>query len=137
MKDLGFYIHIPFCAKKCNYCDFFSFDNKFNLVEDYIECLIEEIQHFRKNSNEDFLVNTIYIGGGTPSVIDSHYIVKIMQTIKNNFNINENAEITIEVNPGTITKEKLEKYYNSGINRLSMGLQSANNDLLKLLRKDS
>ena len=132
-KDkFGVYIHIPFCKKKCNYCDFISFCNKDNLIEDYIECLKKEIEKF------DFLnknVTTIYLGGGTPSYIDSKYIVDILNLLKEKLKSNKtefkDLEITIEVNPGTVTKEKLEMYKKVGINRLSIGLQETNNNLLK------
>lgn len=132
MKELGIYIHIPFCKRKCNYCDFISYSNKNNLIETYVEKLKEEIQEKIKMANE-YVVSTIYIGGGTPSLLDSTCIVEILQIIKKNYNIKEDAEITIEVNPGTVSKEKLKDYYNAGINRLSIGLQSTNNQILKLI----
>ena len=139
MKDLGLYIHIPFCAKKCDYCDFKSFENKDNLIDEYIKWLNYEIKSIGEgnkndfNSNLDSLINlkTIYIGGGTPSFINSNYIKILLETIKNNFQMAENAEITIEVNPGTVTREKLKDYKNVGINRLSVGSQSTNNRILK------
>ena len=129
MKNLGIYVHIPFCAKKCNYCDFISFSNKENLVDKYIERLKQEIKSYKINKE----VSTIYFGGGTPSYIESKYIIDILKTVKQKFKISENAEITIEVNPGTVNEEKLTDYYDSGINRISFGLQSTNNDLLKLI----
>lgn len=128
MKDLGIYVHIPFCIKKCDYCDFISYCDKNNLIEEYIEKLKEEITN--NLDNKEYTVKTIYIGGGTPSSIDSKYIVDILNTIKEKYNL-ENAEVTIEVNPGTITEEKLIDYKKAGINRLSIGLQETNNDLLK------
>lgn len=139
MKDLGLYIHIPFCAKKCDYCDFKSFENKDNLIDEYIKWLNYEIKSIGEgnkndfNSNLDSLINlkTIYIGGGTPSFINSNYIKILLETIKNNFQMDENAEITIEVNPGTVTREKLKDYKSVGINRLSVGSQSTNNRILK------
>ena len=129
MKKFGIYIHIPFCEKKCKYCDFISFSCLKEKEEEYVECLIKEIEN-RKCSN---IVSTIYIGGGTPSIIDSKNIIKILDSIYSNFNVLENAEITIEVNPGTVTKEKLQDYKNAGVNRLSIGLQSAENRILKLI----
>ena len=132
MKNLGIYIHIPFCVKKCNYCDFISFSNKENLVDKYIETLKQEIKNYKINK-EEYLVSTIYFGGGTPSYIKSKYIIDILKTVKQKFKISENVEITIEVNPGTVNEEKLKDYYNSGINRISFGLQSTNNELLKLI----
>ena len=133
-KERGIYIHIPFCKQKCNYCDFISYTNKCQEIEEYIKCLREEINLF---DFKDYKITTIYIGGGTPSYIDSKYIKKIMNTIyrkiSNEDSKKSNIEITIEVNPGTITKEKLECYKEVGINRLSIGLQSTQDRLLKTL----
>lgn len=126
MKQLGIYIHIPFCVRKCLYCDFVSYAKKENVVEKYIEALQKEILNWKK-SNKDVKIKTIYIGGGTPSCIDSKFITEILNLI----NIKNAEEITIEVNPGTVNKEKLYDYKNAGINRLSIGLQSTNNELLK------
>lgn len=126
MKELGIYIHIPFCVRKCLYCDFVSYAKKENVVEKYIEALQKEILDW-KQSNKDVKIKTIYIGGGTPSCIDSKFISKILNLI----NIKNAEEITIEVNPGTVNKEKLYDYKNVGINRLSIGLQCTNNELLK------
>ena len=127
-KKIGLYIHIPFCAHKCDYCDFVSFAKKDEMIEEYIKQLIKEI---RMEKLEQYKITTIYIGGGTPSYIDSKYIVQILNLINK-----ENAEeITIEVNPGTVTKKKLEDYYNAGINRLSIGLQSTDNKMLKQISR--
>ena len=128
MKNLGIYIHIPFCIKKCDYCDFISYCDKNNLIEVYIEKLKEEITN--NLDNKEYTVKTIYIGGGTPSSIDSKDIVEILNTIKEKCNL-ENAEVTIELNPGTVTENKLLDYKKAGINRLSIGLQETNNKLLK------
>ena len=132
MRERGIYVHIPFCKSKCLYCDFNSFAKKDECIEPYIKSLIKEIEEYAK-VNKDILVKTIYIGGGTPSYIKEKYIKEIINTIKQNFEIINNAEITIEVNPGTVNKRKLECYYKSGINRLSIGLQSSNEKLLKLI----
>lgn len=138
-KQIGLYIHIPFCKQKCSYCDFCSYANKESFIKRYIQCVLKEIIEVGNNNKIDFengkddlfLVITIYIGGGTPSLIDSKYIVQIIEDIKLNFEIDEKAEITIEVNPGTVTLEKLEDYKRAGINRLSIGLQSTHEHLLK------
>ena len=139
MKDIGIYVHIPFCKHKCYYCDFISYANKESLVERYINVLIREITDvatgnrldYENGIDELFNVNTIYIGGGTPSFIESKYIVNIISTIREYFKINENAEITLEVNPGTVNENKLKDYFNAGVNRLSIGLQATNDSLLK------
>lgn len=138
-KQIGLYIHIPFCKQKCSYCDFCSYANKESFIKRYIQCVLKEIIEVGNNNKIDFengkddlfSVKTIYIGGGTPSLIESKYIVQIMEEIKSNFEIDEKAEITIEVNPRTVTLEKLEDYKRAGINRLSIGLQSTHEHLLK------
>ena len=130
MKELGIYVHIPFCKQKCSYCDFISYCDKNDLIEKYIKALKQEIENSSVNEYE---ISTIYIGGGTPSYIESKYISEILKTIKQKYNVSKNVEITIEVNPGTVTKEKLRDYVEAGINRISIGLQSCNNNLLKMI----
>lgn len=130
MKELGIYVHIPFCKQKCSYCDFISYCDKNDLIEKYIKALKQEIENSLVSEYE---ISTIYIGGGTPSYIESKYIREILKTIKQKYNISRNVEITIEVNPGTATKEKLRDYVEAGINRISIGLQSCNNNLLKMI----
>ena len=125
-NEIGIYVHIPFCKKKCDYCDFISYCDKGMLISDYIESVIKEIEI----QNIQSKITTVYIGGGTPSYIDSKYIIKILEKIKEK-NISEDAEITIEVNPGTVTEKKLKDYINCGINRLSIGLQSTKDEILK------
>ncbi len=132
MKELGIYIHIPFCKSKCLYCDFNSFAQKDDCIDRYIKSVKREIERYAQE-NKNVLVKTIYIGGGTPSYIKEKYIKELIETIKKNFEIFSNAEITIEVNPGTVNRRKLECYYKAGINRLSIGLQSANDKLIKLI----
>lgn len=133
MKEIGIYIHIPFCIKKCEYCDFVSYCNKKEYVPQYINALKKEIKN---NINKEYKITTIYIGGGTPSSIEENYIADIIEIIKLNMNDEdlknfENIEVTIEVNPGTVNKEKLQVYKKIGINRLSIGLQETHNELLK------
>ena len=140
-KEIGLYVHIPFCKRKCYYCDFISFADKENCYEKYINCLEKEIIKYgtenktmsKHNLEPEYIIKTIYIGGGTPSVIDEIYIKRILDTIKNNFNIEQNAEITIEVNPGTANQKKLQTYKECGINRISIGLQSTNDEILKTI----
>ena len=128
MKEIGIYVHIPYCKRKCYYCDFISFDNKSETISNYVETILKEIEECNYTG---FDVGTIYIGGGTPSYIDSKYIVEIIRKLREKFIVSINAEITIEVNPGTISKEKLEDYKKAGVNRLSIGLQSTDNNILK------
>ena len=107
MKEIGIYIHIPFCKSKCAYCDFCSFAGKDDLIDAYIKKLVEEIDNCDKTG---FDVSTIYIGGGTPSYINEEHIETIINKVKEKFIVLQNAEITIEANPGTLNREKLEKY---------------------------
>ena len=125
-RELGVYVHIPFCKHKCEYCDFISYCNKDEQIEEYIEALKKEI----KMQNIQSWITTIYIGGGTPSYIDSKYIKEIMKEIRKK-NVHKEAEITIEVNPGTVNEDKLRDYMECGINRLSIGLQVVQDNLLK------
>ena len=131
-KELGIYVHIPFCKQKCYYCDFISFANKCDIIPEYIETLEKEIDTYDFSKEN---VTTIYIGGGTPSFVPSKDIVKILEKLKQKLNKNktkwEEIEITIEVNPGTATYEALSDYKKVGINRLSIGLQSSNDNRLK------
>lgn len=129
MEELGIYIHIPFCKQKCFYCDFCSFANKNEMQEKYVETVINEIKNI--THKEKYTVTTIYLGGGTPSILNPEYIKNILQEIKSSFEILDDAEITIEINPGTVNEEKLKRYKEYGINRLSIGLQSANDKILK------
>lgn len=131
-KELGIYIHIPFCKQKCYYCDFVSFSNKEEYIEKYVETVKREIDSYDLSN---YNITTIYIGGGTPSRIPSEKIQEILGKIKQKISKNqtrwEDIEITIELNPGTVDEEKIKKYKEIGINRLSIGLQSTNNKLLK------
>ena len=130
-KKIGVYVHIPFCKQKCYYCDFISYCNKDNLIEDYVKAVKKEI----RMQNIQSQITTVYIGGGTPSYIDSKYIVEIIDEIKKK-NLSKRPEITIEVNPGTVTKEKLKDYKKCGINRLSIGLQMARKGGFKNINVD-
>lgn len=140
-KNVGLYIHIPFCKQKCQYCDFNSYAGKENLIETYMKWVEFELKgvgegnrvDYENNLDDLIVVKSIYIGGGTPSFIDSKYIEKIMEIVKECYTIDINAEITIEVNPGTVSQKKLETYLNSGINRISIGLQSTHNEILSKL----
>ena len=130
MNGLEIYIHIPFCVKKCDYCDFLSAPADLETKEKYVEALINEIK-LNKNKMSEYVVDTVFIGGGTPSLLEENQISKIMSVLRDNCNMSENPEITIECNPGTITESKLLEYKKSGINRISFGLQSANDQELK------
>ena len=132
MRELGIYIHIPFCERKCLYCDFLSGCGSDIDKEQYVDALIKDIVKTAVKA-KDCLVKTIYMGGGTPSVLSPIQTENIMKAVYGNYNIDENCEITIEVNPKPADYFKLRRYINCGFNRLSMGLQSANNEELKML----
>ena len=132
MRNLGIYVHIPFCKKKCDYCDFISFSNKDDIQEQYIEAVCKDIEKAKEQAF-NYEINTIYFGGGTPSYIKPEFIGKILESIKENYIVLADAEVTIEINPGTINKDKLEYYKKIGINRLSIGLQSTHDRLLKTI----
>ena len=130
---LGLYVHIPFCVKKCNYCDFLSAPATDLTKEQYVETLCKEIRGYRGDA-EAYELKTVYFGGGTPSVLNSVQVEKIMNTIKSTFSVDfSQAEVTMEVNPGTVTKERLAAYRQLGVNRLSIGVQSAHDTELVLL----
>lgn len=130
MKKIAIYIHIPFCKQKCKYCDFTSFSGYENKVRIYVNSLLREIEWYSKKTKE-YIVTSVYFGGGTPSFIDANLIEEIFNTIKNNYNLDSTVETTIEANPGTVDIEKLRKYHNIGFNRISFGVQSFSDSLLK------
>ena len=132
MKYLSIYVHIPFCIKKCDYCNFTSFSCCEQKFENYFLCLENEIKQ-KANLFCDRIINTIFIGGGTPSLVPANLIEKLMKTIKQSFNLTKTCEITIECNPDSTNKEKLQLYKKCGINRISFGVQTLNNNLLKLI----
>ena len=132
MKSIGIYIHIPFCERKCLYCDFNSYSGKKELISEYLEGLKQEIR-LHKGMLEGFEAESIYIGGGTPSLLSGKALESIMMALKENIRIKAGAEISMEANPGTLNKENLKGYFNSGINRLSMGLQACQDKLLSKL----
>ena len=133
VRNLSLYIHIPFCKSKCLYCDFLSFGGYgYDRQKQYVSALCKEIEAYGSIARE-YVIKTVFIGGGTPSYIDATLIEQIMETIDKVFVIDKRAEITIEGNPDSLTREKLEEYRRLGINRLSIGLQSTNDDILKIL----
>ena len=132
MKNLSLYIHIPFCVRKCHYCDFLSSSCDGDTRQKYVNVLCREIAE-RAGQFKNKKVDTIFFGGGTPSLLEVYQMEQIMRALRTEFQILDSAEISLEMNPGTVDKEKLRTYRNLGINRLSIGLQSANNDELRIL----
>lgn len=131
-RSIGLYIHIPFCIKKCDYCDFLSFPATEQVRTQYVKQLITELQ-VRSADLKDGQIDTVFLGGGTPSVLEGKQIAEIMDTVYKYYNVDKEPEITMEMNPGTVNFEKLISYKKAGINRLSFGVQSMNNAELKLL----
>lgn len=130
--ELELYIHIPFCVKKCAYCDFLSFSSTQEERKDYVDALLGEIDQYRDMASRYF-VTSIFIGGGTPSVLEAWQMACIMSRIREVFTLSESAEITVEVNPGTIDEVKIQIYKACGINRISIGLQATNDEELRML----
>lgn len=131
-RKVGLYVHIPFCESKCNYCNFVSFKTDDETKEQYVLMLIKEMEMY-KEKLKNCVIDTIFVGGGTPSCLRPKSIKNILNFITNNFNVESDAEITIECNPNSVTAEKLSEYKLAGVNRLSIGLQAYNNKLLKLI----
>lgn len=131
-KNLELYLHIPFCMQKCYYCDFLSAPSKPEVRQQYIEKLIKEIEQKAENFAE-YEVSTIFFGGGTPSLLEGEQMESIMEKIAERFSVDKRVEITIECNPGTLTEKKISSYSKAGINRVSIGLQSAIDRELQIL----
>ena len=132
-KYVSLYVHIPFCALKCKYCDFLSFDGEsYGTMLRYVDSLCQEIKLYAPLAS-DYIVRSVFIGGGTPSLLDEGLITNIMAFIRKTFTLEKDAEISIEANPGTLRHQKLNGYKAAGINRLSIGLQSADDEMLRKL----
>ena len=127
------YIHIPFCVKKCDYCDFLSGPANDDIKEKYVEALVKEIKASGDCSSHDDAVTSVFVGGGTPSILKGEQLKRIFKALKSSFIIDNKAEITVEMNPGTVSKEKFKVLKQCGVNRLSIGLQSVNDNELKIL----
>ncbi|KAF0152938.1 MAG: oxygen-independent coproporphyrinogen III oxidase [Ignavibacteria bacterium] len=134
MIDTAIYIHIPFCDHKCIYCDFYSIINYENTSR-YLEAVKKEIANYAKQFAHNRKIISIFFGGGTPSLMEAGYLCEIIKEINTNFSVNDDAEITLETNPGTVSKAKLTDFKNAGINRISVGIQSFDDDDLKFLTR--
>ncbi|MDR3626115.1 MAG: radical SAM family heme chaperone HemW [Ignavibacteriaceae bacterium] len=134
MKDSAIYIHIPFCDHKCIYCDFYSIITSDNIGR-FLTSLKSEIQYYADKFSSQRIYSSIYFGGGTPSLMEPGYLHEIISYVKNNFKISEDAEISMETNPGTVDEAKLRLFRKAGINRISIGIQSFDNDDLKFLTR--
>ena len=133
-NEMSLYIHIPFCISKCTYCNFCSFADKNKFIPQYTDALCTEIE-LKAQEFGNYLIKSIYIGGGTPSVLPLGSITKILDCVRKNFKLNKKVSITVEGNPNSLTKDKLQEFFDAGVNRLSIGLQSTSEHLLKLLNR--
>lgn len=131
MKELGIYVHIPFCIRKCLYCDFYSMAANEDVKSCYVEALIRQIEAESRLYSDDFQVVSVFFGGGTPSILNPEYIRRILMAIRDGFVMSNDCEITIECNPGTVNLQAFKAYKAMGINRISMGLQSVNDNELQ------
>ena len=132
-RKLGIYIHIPFCVRKCYYCDFLSFGGCNDKFDSYVNSLVEEIKTEGSRYNDSYVVDSVFIGGGTPSILKAEDISRILNALKETFEIDNNAEMSIECNPGTVIPGFFDKIKAAGVNRVSIGLQSALDEELKLI----
>lgn len=132
-KRLSLYIHIPFCVRKCNYCDFLSAPADEETKEAYIQALLLEIESYRESAFSERKIATVFFGGGTPSILSGEQIVRVLDKIRSVFKLMPDCEISLEMNPGTVDIEKSKCYFNAGINRISIGLQSPDDALLRTL----
>ena len=135
MTKAGIYIHIPFCTHKCIYCDYYSMEKRENDIPRFVDMLIREIELYGKNFHGNWTFDTIFFGGGTPSLLEPRFLEQILNTLDRYFNISKAKEITLETNPGEAPMQRLAEYYKLGINRLSLGFQSLQPNLLAYLTR--
>ncbi len=134
MKTTACYIHIPFCDHKCIYCDFYSVITS-DTITSFLKSLKEEINYYGSKYSSNRIISSIFFGGGTPSLMEPGYLHEIISAVKDNFDLQEDSEITMETNPGTVDIKKLAAFRKTGINRISIGIQSFNDDELKFLTR--
>ena len=134
MKSAGIYLHIPFCAVKCMYCDFYSITDRESSIPAFIKAIVQEIKECRIDAS-DWIIDTIFIGGGTPSLLSENMIESILSQLYKKYDLSNIREITIEANPGEVPKNRLISFYEMGINRVSIGVQSFQPNLLQFLTR--
>ena len=136
-KPFSLYVHVPYCSKRCGYCDFNTYTpselDREDQIEGWLNSAVKEIELARRVLKEELTIDTIFFGGGTPSLLDSNTVDNFIQSVKSNFKLKPGLEITIEANPDSITEEKSQRWLNSGINRVSIGMQSSTKEVLKKL----
>jgi oxygen-independent coproporphyrinogen III oxidase len=134
LKESALYVHIPFCDHKCIYCDFYSIITSYN-INSFLNSIKKEIKYYSDLYSKDRIYTSIFFGGGTPSLMEPEYLWEIIATLGKNYSISDDAEVTMETNPGTVDKEKLKSFREIGINRMSIGIQSFQDDELKFLTR--
>jgi oxygen-independent coproporphyrinogen-3 oxidase len=136
-KPFSLYVHVPYCSKRCGYCDFNTYTpselDREDQIESWLNSAVKEIELARRVLKEELTIDTIFFGGGTPSLLDSNTVDNFIRSVKSNFKLKPGLEITIEANPDSITEEKSQRWLNSGINRVSIGMQSSTKEVLKKL----
>lgn len=136
-KPFSLYVHVPYCSKRCGYCDFNTYTpselDREDQIESWLNSAVKEIELARRVLKEELTIDTIFFGGGTPSLLDSNTVDNFIQSVKSNFKLKPGLEITIEANPDSITEEKSQRWLNSGINRVSIGMQSSTKEVLRKL----
>jgi len=131
MEPISLYIHIPFCRHRCAYCDFNTYAGLEELIPSYVEALCREIAYIRRYYDQPPEVHTVFLGGGTPSLLPEVEIAQIMTALRANFTLAPEVEITLEANPGTVSRQYLQSLREMGVNRLSLGMQSASPEELR------
>ncbi|MFN8016074.1 MAG: radical SAM family heme chaperone HemW [Acidimicrobiia bacterium] len=134
--SLGVYIHIPFCSRRCDYCDFATWVDKQDLIDSYFESISNQIKFHENNRELDSQIDTIFFGGGTPNLVPSLKIEKVLERLRNVCGFSPDIEVTVECNPDHVTKEQMRHYYSMGVNRISLGIQSTNDHVLKFLGRE-
>jgi oxygen-independent coproporphyrinogen-3 oxidase len=134
LKESALYVHIPFCDHKCIYCDFYSIITSYN-TNSFLNSVKKEIKYYSDLYSKDRIYTSIFFGGGTPSLMEPEYLWEIIATLRKNYSISEDPEVTMETNPGTVNKKKLKSFWEMGINRISIGIQSFHDDELKFLTR--
>ncbi|HEY6072818.1 MAG TPA: coproporphyrinogen-III oxidase family protein, partial [Anaerolineales bacterium] len=129
------YLHIPFCTHRCAYCDFNTYAKQESLMPAYVEALCAEIEYAGRAAREKITAHTVFFGGGTPSLLSAEQFERILRRLRESFHLQEEAEISIEANPGTVSAEGLRRLREAGINRISFGVQSANTEELRMLER--
>ena len=133
MDNLALYLHIPFCSSRCTYCDFFTSTGREDWIPDYVEALTAELDYLSRSAPEEIGISSVFLGGGTPSLLLSSQVQQLLQAVRDGFHLFPDAEITLEANPESVSQPYLGEIFLAGVNRLSLGMQTSDPDQLRLL----